>query len=134
MKNLFILIASLSVIVISCKKQYPYGTVGNPYNSRKVRFQLYTNQDFSGNSSIIHFSIFIGKANNTLLDSSLAPMQIKDIPDSMNKIIIEKTIPGNDNADIEAGFRYEIQNVGNSWFIDTIRAGSTFKVIDYAFQ
>jgi hypothetical protein len=116
----------------SCKKD----TVGNPYpfTDRKIRFQLYTNQDFSGNTSVIHFSIFIRTASGNLFDSSFAQMQIKDIPDSTHKIVIEKTVTGNYNNDLAAGFNYEIQNVGSSWFIDTSKAGNTFKVIDFAFQ
>ena len=67
-----------------------------------------------------------------LLDSSLASIQIKDIPDSLHKIVIEKTVA--DNADLAAGFRYEIPGVGISWHIDTSKAGNKLKVIDYDFQ
>lgn len=105
-----------------------------PAIERKIRFQLYTNQDFSADNSIIHFSIFIKDANRTLLDSALASMQIKDIPDAAHKLIVEKTVTGNYNSDLTAGFRYEIENVGISAFIDTSKAGNTFKIIDYAFQ
>lgn len=103
-----------------------------PVNSRTIRFQLYTNQDFSGNTSLISFSLFIRNTNKTILDSSLASMQIKDIPDEAHKIVIEKTV--SDNSDLAAGFRYEIQNVGNSSYTDTSKAGSMFKVIDFSFQ
>ncbi len=61
-------------------------------------------------------------------------MQIKDIPDAAHKIVIEKTVFGTGNSDLAAGFNYEIQNVGHSWYIDTSRAGNELKVIDYAFQ
>ena len=61
-------------------------------------------------------------------------MQIKDIPGAAHKLVIEKTVPGNNNADLAAGFRYEIENVGQSGYTDTSRAGNMFKVIDYAFQ
>jgi len=126
----------LTVVVIlgSCKKNYSSADVMYPGNDRKIRFQLYTSQDFSGNTSVISFSLFIRNANRILLDSALAPMQIKDIPDAAHKLVIEKTVTGNDNSDLAAGFRYEIQNVGNSSYIDTSKAGNTFKIIDYAFQ
>lgn len=120
------------VVLVSCKK---YASTGPMYPvERKIRFQLYTRQDFSANSSLIHFSVFIKTVNNTIFDSTLAPMEIKDIPDSTHKLVIEKTVLGNGNLDLAAGFRYEIDNVGASWFIDTSKAGNTLKIIDYAFQ
>jgi len=133
-------IFSISVVVLlivtmeSCKKTYPSSDGENPGTGRKVLFQLYTDKDFSAETSIIKFSIFIRNARTTFFDSSFAPMQIKDIPDAAHKIVIEKTVFGTGNADLAAGFNYEIQNVGNSWYIDTSRAGNVLKVIDYAFQ
>jgi len=133
-------IFSISIVVLlivtmeSCKKTYPSSDGENPGTGRKVLFQLYTDKDFSAETSIIKFSIFIRNARTTFFDSSFAPMQIKDIPDAAHKIVIEKTVFGTGNADLAAGFNYEIQNVGNSWYIDTSRAGNVLKVIDYAFQ
>jgi len=135
MKKIIIAICSALLAVltgISCKKDYSSHDTSNSVTSRIIRFQLYTNQDFSANTSVINFSIFIKNGNKTLFDSSLASMQIKDIPDNAHKIIIEKTVA--DNLDLAAGFRYEIQNVGISWHIDTSKAGNGLKVIDYAFQ
>ncbi len=100
----------------------------------RYRFQLYTNQDFSNDNAVIHFSIFIKNGSTVLLDSALATMQIKDIPDAAHKIVIEKSVTGYDNADLSAGFQYEIENVGFSWFTDTSKAGNSLKIIDYAFQ
>jgi|SRR4051812_43301562 hypothetical protein len=128
------IVALLIVIAESCKKTYPSNDGQNPGNQRKIRFQLYTDKDFSSETSVIKFSIFIRNAHTTLFDSSLAPMQIKDIPDAAHKLVFEKEVPGNDNSDLAAGFNYEIQNVGNSWYIDTSRAGNELKVIDYSFQ
>jgi len=133
-------IFSISIVVLlivtmeSCKKTYPSSDGENPGTGRKVLFQLYTDKDFSAETSVIKFSIFIRNARTTFFDSSFAPMQIKDIPDAAHKIVIEKTVFGTGNADLAAGFNYEIQNVGNSWYIDTSRAGNVLKVIDYAFQ
>ena len=120
----------LSIIGLSCKKDNSTPVIA--YQQRTIRFQLYTNQDFSTNTSIINFKVFIENGSKTLFDSSLASMQIKDIPDNAHKIIIEKTVA--DNSDLAAGFRYEIQNVGMSWHTDTSKAGNALKVIDYAFQ
>ena len=124
--------AALIFLGLSCKKQYSSGNIIYPPAQRTIRFQLYTNQDFSGNTSVINFSVFIRTANRTLFDSTLASMRIEDIPDASHKLVIEKTV--NDNSDLAAGFNYEIQDVGTSWFIDTSKAANPFKVIDYAFQ
>jgi hypothetical protein len=127
-------IAICILLATSCSKPYSSSNGNYPPGSRTIRFQLYTNQDFSNNNSVIHFSIFIKNGSTKILDSSLATLLIKDIPDSAHKIVIEKTVTGYNNADLSAGFQYEIENVGFSWFIDTSKAGNTFKVIDYAFQ
>ena len=137
MKKSIILVLTMVIVafaLVSCKKYNLSPATTYPGNGRKIRFQLYTNKDFSGETSVINFSLFIKNANRTLLDSALAPMQIKDIPDSAHKLIIEKTVTGKDNDDLAAGFVYEIQNVGVSWYIDTSKAGNGFKVVDYAFQ
>lgn len=126
------LVLSLVIIVGSCKKQYPSG--GYPVTDRKIRFQLYTNQDFSGNASVINFSVFIKTANTNLFDSAFSSMQLKDIPDAAHKLVIEKTVRVYNNVDLAAGFRYDIHDVGSSTFIDTSRAGTSTKVIDFAFQ
>jgi len=118
----------------SCKKNNPAAEGIDPKIERTIRFQLYTNQDLSGETSVIKFSIFIRNAHTTIFDSSLAVMQIKDIPDAAHKLVIEKTVSGNGNADLSAGFHYEIENVGHSGYIDTSRAGNILKIIDYAFQ
>jgi hypothetical protein len=114
-----------------------------PVSGRTFRFLLSTDQDFSGNNAIIHFSIFIKNgsvyvydttAGHLLFDSAFLPMQIKDIPDPAHKIVVEKKVAGYDTADLTAGFVYEIENVGSSWHIDTSRAGNPLKVIDYNFR
>ena len=130
-----LVLASLVIVLIlvSCKK---YST-GNPtygVTGRKVRFRLYTNDDFSTNTSVIKFSLVIRDGNINLFDSSVAPMEIRNIPHLDHELVIEKTVQANVNSTLTAGFLYDIENVGNSWFLDTMKAGSTFKVIDYAFR
>lgn len=122
-------------VIVSCKKGYSPGNTIYPGvgTERKIRFQLYTNQDFSTNASVINFSLFIRNTNRTFFDSSLVSMRIKDIPDAAHKLVIEKIV-NTDNSDLAAGFRYEIHDVGNSQYIDTSKAGNTFKIIDFAFQ
>jgi hypothetical protein len=128
------IVALLIVIGESCKKTYPSTDVENPGNQRKIRFQLYTDKDLSNETAVIEFSLFIRDKRTTLFDSSLASMQIKDIPDAVHKLVFEKTLSGNDNSDLAAGFNYKIENVGMSWYIDTSKAGNVFKVIDYSFR
>jgi hypothetical protein len=133
MKKFTRIAAAMAVLfsAVSCKK-YSSGNIIYPPPPRTIRFQLYTNQDFSDNASVINFSIFIRDANRTLFDSSLASMRIQDIPDALHKLIIEKTV--NDNADLAAGFHYDIHDIGSASFIDTSKAGNPFKIIDFAFQ
>lgn len=146
MKNPFFKI-SLSlifcIIAVSCKKEDINGNPAPAAAGRTVRFQLYTDQDFSNDNHIINFTVFVKRGNvnifdsttnNILYDSTFASMQIKDIPDFAHKITIEKQIANYDNVDLTAGFIYEIENVGYSWHIDTSRAGNPLKVIDYNFR
>lgn len=125
-----IILLAIAVTIVSCSKSH----MNDTGTARKFRFQLYTNQDFSSNTSTIHFSIFVNDGNTVLLDSNLATMQIKDIPNAANKIVIEKTVNVTNDVDLSAGFLYQIDGVGTSWYIDTSRAGNPLKVIDYAFQ
>ncbi|HEV8505323.1 MAG TPA: hypothetical protein VGQ53_07990 [Chitinophagaceae bacterium] len=135
MKILFIsVVALLAIIPESCKKTYPSNDGTDPGIDRKISFQLYTDKDFSSETSTIKFSLFIRDAHTTLFDSSLAPMQLKDIPDAAHKIVIEKVISGKGNIDLAAGFHYDIENVGHAGFTDTSKAGNALKVIDYSFQ
>lgn len=125
-------IAGLLILIVivsgACKKQ------NDSQPPRKFLFQLYTNKDFSTNEAKISFSVFIRSRNITLFDSALAPMKIKDIPDALHKISIEKSVWGHNYEDLAAGFRYKIEEVGESWYIDTSSARNPFKIIDYAFQ
>jgi len=114
-----------------------------PASGRTFRFVLYTDQDFSNDNSVIHFTLFIKKGsvyvyepnqNNLVYDSAFAPMQIKDIPDAAHKIVVEKKVVGYDDTDFSAGFVYEIENVGNSWHVDTSSAGNPLKIIEYNFR
>ena len=146
MKNDFLnacLLLTLCTTIASCNKNGSDESPMPPGNGRTIRFLLYTDQDFSGNNSVIHFYVFIKKGsvyvfdttrNNLLFDSAFAPIQIKDIPDAAHKIVVERQVVRYDDADLAAGFIYEIENVGSSWHIDTSRAGNPLKVIDYNFR
>ena len=121
----------LLLFVVSCKKDQPDVKANPP---RKVRYELFTNEDFSTDQKNILFSIFMRKGQKTIFDSPLSAMKIKDIPDSIHRIIIEKLAPDNDTATLVVGFNYQIENVGNSWFLDTFSSGNTFKLLRYPFR
>jgi len=126
----FTILSVLLLAVLSCKKDQPAKT--NP--PRKVRYELFTNEDFSDDAKNILFSIIMRTGQHTIFDSPLAAMKIKEIPDSNHRIIIEKLVPDNDTATLVVGFNYQIENVGSSWFLDTFRTGNTFKLLRYSFR
>ncbi|MBC7399659.1 MAG: hypothetical protein H7289_06915 [Mucilaginibacter sp.] len=101
--------------------------------TRTVRFNLYTEQDFSTDNHNITFSLFIKNHTKTLFDSTITTMKVKDIPKLANKLMFEKKII-NDDSELAAGFTYTIENVGMSWHLDTIAAGQKSKLIDYSFR
>ena len=135
-KIVAILMVSLIATTSSCKKdQLPAGgNKAGDFTLRRVRYELYTNEDFAGNKANIRFSLFIRTNEKTIFDSSLAVMKIQDIPDSLHRIIIEKPVPGNDPSTLTVGFYYEIENVGMSWYLEPFAMGDTLKVLKYPFR
>ncbi len=101
---------------------------------RTIKFILYTEEDFSTDNHNITFSLFIRTHSKTLFDSSLSTIKIKDIPNFANRLILEKTVPNDDGSELAAGFNYTIENVGLSWYLDTCKAGQTFKEVNYSFK
>jgi hypothetical protein len=132
--------------VVSCKKDKP--TYDNPLQQpfqethesaannplRRVHFELYTKENFSTDLKNIHFNVFMRTDTKTLLDSAITTMRIADIPDSLHRIIIDKFVPANDASRLAVGFTYDIENVGNSWYLEDFPAGDTVKVLKYSFR
>lgn len=116
---------------MSCTKEDAPSPTTAP---RKIRFVLYTEEDFSGDNDNITFSLVIRNSVKTLFDSSLSVMKVKDIPNAANKLIFEKQVPNDDGSVLTAGFYYTIENVGLSWYLDTCSAGQSLKVINYSFK
>jgi hypothetical protein len=137
MKSHLVLFATILMIVTgSCKKVYtaPVENHNTPFPSRTVRFELYTDKDFSGNQEVIRFSLHMKNDRKVLFDSLFATMKVEDIPDSSHRMMIEKNVPGNDTSTLTVGFYYEIEGVGNSWYLDSFPATDTFKLVRYPFQ
>jgi hypothetical protein len=137
MKAYLILTAAVLIgTLASCKKDQlsPGGKNGNSYPARKVRYELYTRENFAGNRENIQFNLFMRTGERTILDSSLATMKVEDIPDSAHRIVIEKFVPGNDTSTLAVGFVYHIENVGISWYLETFAAGDTLKVLRFPFR
>ena len=133
MKKLLTLSISMLAIIVgmsSCKKE---NTLGKALDSRLVTFKLYTDQDFSTDESNITFSIFIKDGGTHLFDSTYAVMKIKDIPKMANAIVAEKKIQANNNR-LVVGFNYSIENVGASWYLDTLGAEQKSKVVEFNFR
>lgn len=114
----------------SCKKE---STPGKALDSRFVTFKLYTDQDFSADESNITFSIFIRDGAKNLFDSTYAVMKIKDIPKLANAIVTEKKVQASSNR-LVVGFKYNIEKVGYSWYMDTLAAAQKSKVVEFNFQ
>jgi hypothetical protein len=138
MKRSYILIAAaLTIIAVSCKKDHPdTGGSHNTPPARKVRYELFTKEDFSDDSLDITFTLFMEDRNTDIriFDSALATMKISEIPDSLHKIVVEKLVPGNDTATLVVGFDYYIHNVGYSWYLDTFPSLDTLKLLRYSFR
>ena len=122
------LVIPVILFFAACKKEQT--TEYSP--ARTIKFLLYTTKDFSADTQVITFRLNIRNKGKTLFDSALAPMKIKDIPTAANKLTYQKTV--NDASDLAVGFRYSINDVGNSWYTDTCSAGESFKVVDYDFR
>ena len=129
-------ILAIMSIVASCKKDQsiPYGKHKDNPPARKVRYELYTNENFKGEDKNITFRLFMRNNTRTILDSALATMKIEDIPDFNHRIIVEKLVPGNDTSRLVVGFIYDIENVGESWNLEEFPSGETYKVVSYPFR
>lgn len=124
-----LLCLGITIVLVSCKKNT------NPPATRTIQYILYTKKDFSHDLDTIRFRLFMASGMNTLFDSSLAPITIAAIPDSSHALIFQKNVPpGYEQAKLAVGFFYAIDNVGESWFLDSSIAGQTFKKVEYNFQ
>ena len=127
-----ILCFALLLVVAACKKDSPAA------NARTIRYVLYTREDFSGISDTIRFRLRMqtdGVSGRVLLDSSLAPMTVSAVPDSLHALVFEKKVPsGHEKDRLTVGFIYDIDNVGESWYLDSCLPGQVLKTVEYSFR
>jgi hypothetical protein len=123
---------AFSLVLISCKKD------ARPASPRTIRYILYTKQDFSNDDDTIRFRVHMhstGITGRNLLDSFIAPMTISAIPDSMHAIVIDKNVPsGYEQQKLVIGWVYDIDNVGESWHLDSLSPGENHKTVVYDFR
>jgi hypothetical protein len=106
-----------------------------PVQPGNVRYILYVKTPFPDDDKLITFDVIMKNGTRVIFDSAFAPMKISAMPDKDHAIVVDKSVPaGNENADLVVGFLYSIENVGNSWRLDTARAGNPLKIIEYPFQ
>ncbi|HXD78107.1 MAG TPA: hypothetical protein VN616_09895 [Puia sp.] len=136
--NKYLTISVLSGMLLagaSCKKVDDGDYCMTPdAPARKVRYELFTNRDFSGNQDTIRFDLVMARAEALIFDSALAPMRIEDIPDSLHRIIMEKLVPDGIPDSLAVGFNYAIDDVGFSGFKDIFPAGDTLKIVRFSFD
>ena len=132
---LSILIVSVIMIGMSCKKYTSDHSGIDPTVPRLVQFLLFTRSDLSNDNTGVTFTLSIKKPTGQVLwDSVLPPMKIKDIPDLDRPLFIEKFVPGNDPSLLKVGFFYTIENVGNSSFTVPFEPGETLRKVGFNFQ
>ncbi|MES2806995.1 MAG: hypothetical protein V4619_00110 [Bacteroidota bacterium] len=133
MKILFlrlILAVTAAIMISSCQKETQPVKLVN----RTINFNLYTEKDFSAENGNIVFNLMIRDGATTLLDSAIATMKIKDIPNKANKLVFAKKLTIGSNVDLRVGFKYTIENVGYSWYFDNFEAGSLHKEVIFSFK
>ena len=138
MKKLSIVTSFFLMAVLmgtSCKKETAGMPSKDPLAQRKIEFSLYTDKDFSGENKNVMFTLTIQNSRlQSLWDSTLPPIKLKDIPDVAHKLIATKSISVEDTALLRVGFLYSIENVGHSSFFDSSQPRDTLKKVDFNFQ
>lgn len=129
------ILSVFAVVATSCKKLETGYLSNKTIVHRTVSFSLYTDRDLSKDQANISFTLFIRNTSNTpLWDSALAPMKLKDIPRAANRILVQKSVPDNEQSLLKAGFRYSIEGVGDSWYFDSVNVGQVLKVVEFNFK
>ena len=128
------ILAAIAVVCIiySCTKDH--NNTGNNKPIRKVHYELFTTEDFSGDQHDIQFNLFMRDSRRTIFDSALAIIKVKDIPDSLQRWTFDKVVPGNNQDSLVVGFTYHLFDVGYSWYLLGFPIGDTLKKVIYSFK
>jgi len=133
--NPFIILFACTILFAASCKKHSNSPAENPTITRTVKFTLYTDQDFSTTNENITFRLSMQNSlNQSIWDSVLPPMKVKDIPSLAHKLVFQKAVPGNNSGLLKVGFYYSIENVGDSWYFDSSNAGDSFKEVIYDFR
>lgn len=130
--NMVLAVAILAAVLPSCKKN----TDKPPHNTpteRTVKYAIFTSKDYSNDNSVVTIKLRMLEGNTSVWDSVLAPIALKNLPSAANKLVIEKKVPGNNNATLSTGFYYTLQNVGYSWYYEQFFAGEQLKTVSLNF-
>jgi len=127
------IIAAIATVP-ACRKDHQ--TPPPPPSTRTIEYRLYTEQDFSNVSDSIIFNLYMRSSDgHKLLDSALAPMLVKEIPNKAHQLVFRKEVPaGHEKDDLVVGFTYYLVNIGYSWYLDTCKAGQPLKIMEYSFK
>ncbi|MBS1558541.1 MAG: hypothetical protein JST69_07405 [Bacteroidetes bacterium] len=107
-------------------------TFQQPVSLRQIKFEFFTDQDFSNETGNIIIEPSISAGNVILWDSVFAPMAIKDIPKIDRMISFEKIM--RNNANLKVGFKYAIENVGMSWHYEQMLSTEKTKTVSFNFK
>lgn len=138
MKHFSLTLCTIALMVLgACRKSHPDP---DPVPlTRTVEYHLYTKENFSTDNHEITFRVYLRSNSRPggirIMDSAIQTMLIKDVPDQAHQLIFHKTVPAGFERDtLTAGFIYDIKDVGESWFLDTIGPKTALKIIDYNFR
>jgi hypothetical protein len=130
-----LLLASCVTVFVACRKDRVRSDDLIPLVSKTIRFQLYTTEDFKIETKNVIFRLFIeDPMRHIIWDSLLPPIRLNQVPDSFHIISIERNIRIKPQETIKAGFRYTIEDVGSSSYVDTLSPGTKFKLIEFNFR
>jgi hypothetical protein len=128
-KSLLLCLLGLSAALFGCS----YGNLPTTIPPRKVKFEIYTDQDLSKETNHVIFHPSISAGGVLLWDSVFVSIPIADIPSYDHAITFEKVILNN-KSDLKVGFEYSIENVGYSWFYEQMPSGELSRTVSFNFK
>lgn len=128
-KILSICLLGISAVLFGCS----YGNLPTTIPPRKLKFEIYSDQDLSKETNHVIFHPSISAGGVLLWDSVFVSMPIADIPSYDHAITFEKVIRNN-QSDLKVGFEYSVENVGYSWYYVQMTSGELTKTVSFNFK